>query len=191
MSESRIRTERPGSPGQTYILLTTSDADLHLEPLLHGGSALEVLGSGVNVVLDFLLRQVDHVRGEQRGAVLLEEALVLVEHAVEPWQELLGAVVGVQDDGDAVDGGNGTDVVGGGNGTGHGSLLLVGAVGNALSGEVGSTSLGGLEDDGRLGIPGSFEGSDTVEERNFVSQGIRLMAVRRYRIRPLTQWRKR
>lgn len=52
------------------------------------------------------------------------------------------AVVGVEDDGNAVDGGNGADVVGGSNGTGDGSLLLVGRVGDGLAGEVGGTALG-------------------------------------------------
>lgn len=33
----------------------------HLEPLLHWRSALEVLGSGLNVEVDFLLTQVNHV----------------------------------------------------------------------------------------------------------------------------------
>lgn len=55
----------------------------------------------------------------------LEVALVLVEHTVEPGQELLGAVVGVQDDGNTVDGSNAADVVGSGDGTGDRSLLLI------------------------------------------------------------------
>lgn len=51
-------------------------------------------------------------------------------------------MVRVEDDGNAVDGGDRGDVVSGSNGTGDGSLLLVGAVGNALAGEVGGTTLG-------------------------------------------------
>lgn len=39
--------------------------------------------------------QVDHVRGEEGNAVLLEELLVFLDHAIEPGEELLGAVVGV------------------------------------------------------------------------------------------------
>jgi hypothetical protein len=35
------------------------------------------------------------VRGEEGNAVLLEELLLLLEHAIEPWEELLGAVIGV------------------------------------------------------------------------------------------------
>lgn len=45
---------------------------------LHRGSALEVLSSSLNVLVDSLLGQVDHVAAEKRGAVLLEEALVSV-----------------------------------------------------------------------------------------------------------------
>lgn len=39
--------------------------------------------------------QVDHVRGEEGDTVLLEELLVLVKHAIEPREKLLGAVIGV------------------------------------------------------------------------------------------------
>ena len=63
--------------------------------------------------------------GEEGLAVELEVALVLIEHTVEPGQELLGAVVGVEDDGDTVGGGNATDVVGSGNSAGNGGLLAV------------------------------------------------------------------
>lgn len=124
------------------VLLTTGDADLHLQPLLHGGSALQVGGGGLDVVLDGLLGQVDHVRGEEGLAVLLEVLLVGVEQTVEPWQELLGAVVGVQDDGDAVCGSNGSDVVCCCDATGDGGGLVL--VVDALAGEVGGTTLGRL-----------------------------------------------
>jgi hypothetical protein len=62
--------------------------------------------------------------------VLLEVGLVGVEHAIEPRQELLGAVVGVEDDGNAIDGGERADVVSSGNGASNGGSLAV--VGNAL-----------------------------------------------------------
>jgi hypothetical protein len=39
--------------------------------------------------------QIDHVGGEKRDAVLLEELLVLVKHAIEPRQKLFRAMVGV------------------------------------------------------------------------------------------------
>ena len=56
----------------------------HLKPLLHWGSALQVLSSGVDVVLDLLLAQIDHVAGEERLAVLLEVLLVRIHHTVQP-----------------------------------------------------------------------------------------------------------
>lgn len=79
------------------------------------------------------------MRAEQRGAVLLVESLVGIEHAVEPREELLGAVVGVKDDRDAVDGSNRADEVGGSNGTSDRGLLV--GVGDTLAGEVGGTTL--------------------------------------------------
>jgi hypothetical protein len=51
-------------------------------------------------------------------------------------------VVGVEDNGDTVGGGNGADVVSGSNGTGNGSLLVL--VVDTFTGEVGSTTLGNL-----------------------------------------------
>jgi hypothetical protein len=70
------------------------------------------------------------VRREEGLAVLLEMALILVEHAVQPRKQLLRAVVGVKDNGDAVDGGDAADVVSGSNRTGNGRLLV--AVGDTL-----------------------------------------------------------
>jgi hypothetical protein len=51
------------------ILLTTGDTDLHLEPLLHGGSTLEVLLGGLDVVVNLLLGQINHV-GRETGELL-------------------------------------------------------------------------------------------------------------------------
>lgn len=65
-------------------------------------------------------------------------------------------MVRVEDDGDAVEGSDGADEVGGRDGTADGGLLLV--VGDALSGKVSGTTLGDLEDDGRLGVAGGLEG---------------------------------
>lgn len=157
------------------VLLTTSDTNLHLEPLLHGGSALEVGSGGADVVVNGLLGQVDHVGGEEGLAVLLEVFLVGVEHAVEPWQELLGAVVGVEDDGDAVGGRDGADVVGRGDGAGNGGGLV--AVGDALAGKVGSTALRGLQDDGGLGVAGGLEGGDDSRAGGDVDGGDGVLVV--------------
>lgn len=92
---------------------------------------------------------------EERLALLLEVGLISVEKAIQPRQELLGAVIGVQDNWDAVCGGNGADVVGTSNATGDGGLLL--AIGNALSGEVCGATLGHLQDDWGLLVAGSLK----------------------------------
>lgn len=108
-----------------------SETTYHLDPLLHGGSTLQVLGRGLDVPVDGLLRQIDHVRREQGLAVQLEVALILVDHAVQPREQLLRAVIGVKDNGNAVDGRDAADEVSGGNGTGNGRLLV--AVGDSLT----------------------------------------------------------
>jgi hypothetical protein len=110
------------------------------------------------------------VRGEEGNAVLLEELLLLHEHAIEPREELLGAVIGVDwcrlsveaagkgpasaltDNGDAVNRSDGADVVGGSDGTSNRRLLLVGAVLDALAGEVGGTTLACLQTNHQLSI---------------------------------------
>ena len=157
------------------ILLTTGDTNLHLEPLLHGGSTLEVLGGGLDVPLNRLLREIDHVGGEKGLAVGLEVGLIGIEHAVEPGEELLGAVVGVKDDGDAVGGSEGADEVGSSDRAGNGGGLVSVAhtlhlvsfdvtsrndYETYLASKVGGTALGELEDDRGLGIAGSLESSD-------------------------------
>ena len=102
----------------------------HLKPLLHWRSTLEVLCSCLNVKVDLLLRQVDHVGGEERLAVLLEVCLISIKKAIQPWEELLSAVVGMEDNGNTVGGGDGSNVVGTSNTTSDRSFLL--AVGNTL-----------------------------------------------------------
>lgn len=89
------------------VLLTAGDADLHLEPDVHLDEALKVLFANGNVFLVGFFRQIKHVAAEERFAVLRVEFLVGAHHAVEPREELLGAVVRVQDDGDAVVGRDG------------------------------------------------------------------------------------
>ena len=81
------------------VLLAAGDADLHLEPEADGGHAGKVLCAGGDVLLLGLFGEVEHVGGEEGLAVLLEVGLVGGEHAVEPGEELVGAVVGVHDDG--------------------------------------------------------------------------------------------
>jgi hypothetical protein len=98
------------------------------------------------------------VRGEERLAVLLVPLLIRVEHSVEPWEQLLGAVVGMENDGDAICRGDGADVVSSRNSTSDGSLLVL--VVNALAAEVGSTTLRELEDDGSFGVLRSLKSSN-------------------------------
>jgi len=63
--------------------------------------------------------------------VLFEVLLILVQHSIEPGEEFLGAVVGVQNDRDTVDRSDFADVVGSSNGTSDTSFLVL--VCNALS----------------------------------------------------------
>lgn len=165
------------------ILLTSGDTDLHLEPLLHWSSALEVLSGGLDVVVNLLLREIDHVGREEWLAVGLEVSLIGIKETIQPWEELLGAVIGVEDDWDAVCWGNGADVLSTGNTSSNGSLLLI--VGNTLvmisfesrneemmdsnlSGEVCGTTLGHLEDDWGLRIASSLEGCNDGRRRGDV-----------------------
>jgi hypothetical protein len=101
------------------------------------------------------------VRREEGDTVLLEVRLVGIEHAVEPWQELLGAVVRVEDDGDTVVRGDGSNVVGSSGRSSDGGLLV--AVGKTLTTEESGSSLRELEDDRGVDVPGGLE--DTVHDR--------------------------
>ena len=129
------------------ILLTSSDTNFlgilsvffsklmilkthHLKPLLHRRGTLKVLGSGLNVEVDFLLTQVNHVAGEERLAVFLEVCLISIEKAIQPWKELLGAVVGVENNRDTVSWSNSSDVLGTSNAASDRGFLL--AVRNTL-----------------------------------------------------------
>lgn len=99
--------------------------------LLHWLGTLEIFGRGLDIEVDLLLGQIDHVGREQWLPVFFVVGLIGIHHAIQPWKQLLGAVVGVQDHGDLVRGGNGTDVMGTGDGSGNGGLLLV--IGDPLS----------------------------------------------------------
>ena len=96
--------------------------------------------------------------GVEGLVVELEVALILIEETVEPGEKLLGAVVGVEDDGDTVGGGDAADVVGSGDTTGDGGVLAI--VADTLTGEESSTTVGDLEDDGGLVVTGSLEGGN-------------------------------
>jgi hypothetical protein len=125
---------------------------------------------------------------EKRLPLLLEVGLVGVEHAVHPWEQLLSAVVGVEDDGaadvrtlsrsmqkphsHAVGRSNSPDEVGSSNRTGNGSLLV--SVGESLTTEEGGTTLGDLEDDGGLDVTGGLEdGVDNGRRGNVLRKLVR------------------
>ncbi len=157
-----------------YDTLHPSFETNHLQPLLHRRRSLQVLRRRRDVPLLVFLAQVDHVARKQRLAVVLEVSLVGVHEAIQPRQQLLGAVVGMQHDGDVVGGGNRSDVLCSGDTTGNGRLLLV--IGNTLdvllmgcpvyqflsgsdlAGKVGGASLGQLQDDGGFFIPSGLKG---------------------------------
>jgi hypothetical protein len=101
--------------------------------------------------------------------VLLEVGFIRVEHTIEPRKELLGAVVGVEDDGNAVDGSNAADVVGSGDGTSDGGLLAI--VADALSGKVGSTTLRDLENDGAVLVASGLKARDDGGGRGDINGG--------------------
>jgi len=67
---------------------------------------------------------------EKRDSVLLEVLLILIQHSIEPRKQLFSAVVGVKDDGDAVNGSHSTNVMSTGNGTSDARLLVL--VGDSL-----------------------------------------------------------
>ena len=81
------------------ILFTTSDADLHLEPDTERCHTLEVLHADLDVLLLWLLGEIQHVRREKGFTVLLEVFLIGLQHAVEPREELVCTVIRVKDHG--------------------------------------------------------------------------------------------
>jgi hypothetical protein len=93
--------------------------------LLHWGSTLQIFGCGTDVFLNRLLTKIDHVAGEERLAVLLEMLLIRIEHTIQPWQELLGTVIGVQDDWDTIRRSDSTDICSTSNSTGNRCLLVL------------------------------------------------------------------
>lgn len=110
------------------------------------------------------------MRGVEGLAVQLEVGLIGVQKAIEPREELLGAVIGVKDDGDVVGSRDATDVVGSGNGTGNGGLLAV--VAHTLTSEESGTTLGDLQNNGAVLVTSSLEGRDNSGRGGDVLEGI-------------------
>ena len=105
--------------------------------------------------------------------MLLEELLIFIQHAVKPREKLLGAMISVKNNWDAIGGSHSANVVGRGDGADHGCFLLLGTVLETLSSEVGGTTLGCLQDDGRLLIAGSLEDGDGSRAGGHVGGGDR------------------
>mmetsp|Transcript_9708 Transcript_9708/g.27207 ORF Transcript_9708/g.27207 Transcript_9708/m.27207 type:complete len:432 (-) Transcript_9708:11-1306(-) len=149
------------------VLLTTGDAELELEKNANLGELLEVRLADGNVLLEGLLGEVEHVRGEEGLAGLLEVLLGGGKEAVDPGKPGLLAMVGVEDDGDTVERGDLVDMLGGGNGTGDGGAV-VGVV-EGLAGDELSATLGEGDHDGTAVLGGGLHagvdgvGADDVD----------------------------
>mmetsp|Transcript_24332 Transcript_24332/g.75114 ORF Transcript_24332/g.75114 Transcript_24332/m.75114 type:complete len:425 (-) Transcript_24332:155-1429(-) len=78
------------------VLFAARDAELHFQQEIDLRHPFEILDARLDVVLQRILRQVEHVRREQRFSVRLEVLLVLLQQPVEPRQPVPHAVVRVQ-----------------------------------------------------------------------------------------------
>ena len=138
------------------VLLAASHTDLHLQQNAHLVAALQVLRGQSQVVVQRLHRQVDHVRRVQRSARLLEVLLIRLQAAVQPGQQLLGAVIRVKHHRHAVRSGHRVHVLGTHDRTHDGvALLSVGL--QTLARDEGGTTVGELDDDGALHRRSSLE----------------------------------
>jgi len=102
--------------------------------------------------------------------VLCKVLFISSQHAIEPGQKLLGAVVRVHDNGDAIGGSNVTDVMGTSNGSEDGSSLVL--VGDSLACKEGSATVRELDNDGRLDITSSLYNTMERKTRNNVSASV-------------------
>mmetsp|Transcript_16139 Transcript_16139/g.44894 ORF Transcript_16139/g.44894 Transcript_16139/m.44894 type:complete len:254 (-) Transcript_16139:1166-1927(-) len=75
------------------VFHSAGEADLHLENQIHLRHPLQVLGADADVLFVWFLGEVEHVAREQRLAPGAEEILVVLEHAVEPREQLFRTVV--------------------------------------------------------------------------------------------------
>ena len=78
------------------VFLAARDAELDLQRHVHLRDARQRAPADLEVLVQRLLRQIQHVRAEQRLAVLGEVLLARGDHALHPGQQLLRAVIGVQ-----------------------------------------------------------------------------------------------
>mmetsp|Transcript_1774 Transcript_1774/g.4851 ORF Transcript_1774/g.4851 Transcript_1774/m.4851 type:complete len:437 (-) Transcript_1774:18-1328(-) len=153
------------------IFFSARDSNFHFQPNVHLGHAFKVLGADFDILFIGFFGKIQHVHGEQGFAVLLEEFFIGIQHGIEPGEQLFGAVIRVEDDGDAVVGSHETNV----HGEGHGSGGAVVGVLDSLSGVKRSTAVGHLDHDGRVVFAGGFHdgiadgGTGAVKGRNGIS----------------------
>ena len=139
------------------ILLPTSDTNLHLQPQIHRSHPLEVLGTGGDVLLIKLLTEVQHMRGEERLSISLEIFLISLEHSIKPGEEFLSTVITVENHRHTIVLGHQPHVLGPSYGS-QDSSLLVGVL-DTLASQECCSSVGELDDDRRVDVPGSLEDS--------------------------------
>mmetsp|Transcript_56879 Transcript_56879/g.139601 ORF Transcript_56879/g.139601 Transcript_56879/m.139601 type:complete len:494 (-) Transcript_56879:105-1586(-) len=151
------------------VLLAARDAELHLEHHAHGGHALQVVLADLDVLLDGLLGEVNHVRREKGLPVRLEVALRGREEAVHPREQLLRAVIRVEDHGHAVLLGKGADVEGARHGAGDGGGVV--SVVKALAGIELGAARRELDDDGRIVLARRLETRVDARRRHAVDRG--------------------
>ena len=151
------------------VFFTAGAAQFQLQSHVHLGHAGQVLAADVDVLFQRLFGQIQHVGGEQRLAGFGKVLLARVQQTVDPRQQLLGGVVGVQDHRNTVGFGNGVHVLGTGDGTQDGSLLAFQL--QTLAGGEHGTTVGELYDNRGFDLGSSFQhgvhgvGTDAVDGR--------------------------
>mmetsp|Transcript_55777 Transcript_55777/g.102241 ORF Transcript_55777/g.102241 Transcript_55777/m.102241 type:complete len:249 (-) Transcript_55777:23-769(-) len=128
------------------IFFTAGDTEFHLQKTVDLGHTLQVLFADRHVFLQGLLREVKHVRGKQRFAMLLEVSFVGFQHTFEPRQPALLTVIGVKDHGHAVELCNLTHVQGTGNGASNCCSII--CIVSSFAGNELTTTPGESDDDG-------------------------------------------
>lgn len=94
------------------VFLATGDAKFDLERHTHLAHPFQIALADLDVLLQRLFRQIEHVRAVERLAMHLEILLAGVEQPIDPRQQFLGRVVGMQNDRRAVEFGHLVDMVG-------------------------------------------------------------------------------
>ena len=152
------------------VFLATHGTDLDLEDDVGGLGALEHVDGDLDVVVEGLGGAVPHVGVEHRQLTVLDLLGLDLQERVDPvGQELLGAVVGVQTNGDGVEVTHGAGV----GGEGDRALDAVEARG---TGPVGGTTVGDLDDAVGLGVGEALEGGGQSLGRGDVDRGDGVLA---------------